>query len=219
MYQPDFGIVLANWNVLARGLWATLALAALAIAGGFALGLVLAAARMAPTRWVAWPARLVIELFRNTPVLVQILWFFFALPILTGQSLSPLTAAALAIGLNSAAFTAEIYRAGLQSIGRGQWDAARAVGMSPAQAFRRIILPQALRRVLPALTNRAIEVTKMTSLASAIAVAELLHQGRLLSSATFRPMEVFTAVAAIYFLLLFPLTRLALLVERRVRAT
>lgn len=211
----DFAVILANWNVLARGLTATLLLAVIAIALGLALGLVLAALRLSGRWLLSFPALVITELFRNTPVFVQIIWFFYALPILIGQKLEPMTAASLALGLNTAAYAAEIYRAGIQSLPRGQVDAARAIGMTPFQAWRRIILPQALRRVLPALVSRLVEVVKMTSIASSIAVADLLYQGRLLSSVTFRPIETFTVVALIYVALLVPLTRLALLAERR----
>ena len=136
-----------------------------------------------------------VEFFRNTPVLVQILWFYFALPILLPFSISPLAAASLGISLNSAAFSAEIYRGGIQSIDRGQWDGARAIGMSWVQAMRRIILPQALKRMTPALTNRAIEIFKMSTLASAVAYVELLQQGKLIASLNFNPIEAYTAVA------------------------
>ena len=156
-----------------------------------------------------------VEFFRNTPVLVQILWFYYALPILLPFEISPLTAAALGISLNSAAFSAEIYRGGIESIDRGQAEAARALGMTGAQAMRRIVLPQALRRMLPALTNRGIEIFKMTTLASAIAYVELLQQGKLLASLNFNPIETYTVIAVVFFLCLFPLVQATYALERR----
>ena len=151
--------------------------------------------RYSQRRVFYWPATVFVEFFRNTPVLVQIIWFYFALPILMPFSISPLAAASLGISLNSAAFSAEIYRGGIQSIDRGQWDGARALGMTFLQAMRRIILPQALKRMTPALTNRAIEIFKMTTLASAIAYVELLQQAKLIASLNFNPIEAYTAVA------------------------
>ena len=156
---------------------------------------------MRGSRWIHWPATAFVEFFRNTPVLVQILWFYYALPILLPFQISPLTAAALGISLNSAAFSAEIYRGGIESIDRGQAEAARALGMTSAQAMRRIVLPQALRRMLPALTNRGIEIFKMTTLASAVAYVELLQQGKLLASLNFNPIETYTVIAVVFFLL------------------
>jgi polar amino acid transport system permease protein len=143
------------------------------------------------------------------------LWFYFALPILVPFEISPLSAAALGISLNTAAFSAEIYRGGIQSIERGQWDGARAIGMSWGQTMRRIILPQALKRMLPALTNRAIEAFKMTTLASAVAYVELLQQGKLIASLNFNPIEAYTTVAVIFFVILWPLVQLTYVMERR----
>ena len=148
-------------------------------------------------------------------MLVQILWFYYALPILLPFEVGPLAAAALGISLNSAAFSSEIYRGGIASIERGQLEAARALGMTAAQAMRRIVLPQALRRMLPALTNRGIEIFKMTTLASAVAYVELLQQGKLLASLNFNPIETYTAIGVVFFLCLFPLVQATYALERR----
>jgi polar amino acid transport system permease protein len=172
-------------------------------------------ARSARSAWIRLPAGAFVEFFRNTPVLVQILWFYFALPILLPFEVGKLAAAALGISLNSAAFSGEIFRGGIQSIEPGQWEGARAIGMTPAQAMRRVILPQAVRRMLPALTNRAIEIFKMTTLASAIAYVELLQQGRLIASLNFNPIEAYTAIAILFFCCLWPLVRLTYFLERR----
>ncbi len=150
-------------------------------------------------------------------MLVQILWFYFAMPLLVPFSISPLAAASLGISLNSAAFSAEIYRAGIQSIERGQWDGARALGMGRGQAMRRIILPQAIKRMMPALTNRAIEIFKMSTLASAVAYVELLQQAKLIASLNFNPIEAYSAVAVIFFVFLWPLVQFTYLLERRLK--
>jgi len=193
----------------------TLHIFAICLVLGLSLGLIVGLGRYARSRWLYWPATAFVEFFRNTPVLVQILWFYFALPILLPFSVSPLAAASLGISLNSAAFSAEIYRGGIQSIERGQWDGARALGMNWAQAMQRIILPQALKRMMPALTNRAIEIFKMSTLASAIAYVELLQQGKLIASLNFNPIEAYTAVAVIFFVFLWPLVQFTYVLERR----
>ncbi len=214
-YRWDFGAVFDNWQALAAGFAATLKLFAICLVLGLAFGLAIALARrsnIAPLRWFAVGF---IEFFRNTPVLVQMLWFFFALPILLPVPISPFWAAALGISLNSAAYSAEIYRAGIQSIEPPQWEAARALGMSQAQGMRRIILPQAIRRILPALTNRAIEIFKMTTLASVVAYAETIHQGKLIASLHFNPLETYLVIAIVFFAFLYPLVQLTYALERR----
>ena len=213
----DFVSVFSNYDALLAGLVGTLRMFALCLVLGLSLGLVVGLGRYARSKWLYWPATVFVEFFRNTPVLVQILWFYFALPILLPFSISPLMAAALGISLNSAAFSAEIYRGGIQSIDRGQWDGARAIGMGFTQAMRRIILPQALKRMLPALTNRAIEIFKMTTLASAVAYVELLQQGKLIASLNYNPIEAYTTVAVIFFILLWPMVQFTYVLERRLK--
>ena len=144
MHQWDFASVLANSDALLAGALGTLRIFAICLVAGLSFGLVVGLGRYSQRRVFYWPATAFVEFFRNTPVLVQIIWFYFALPILMPFSISPLAAASLGISLNSAAFSAEIYRGGIQSIDRGQWDGARALGMTFLQAMRRIILPQAL---------------------------------------------------------------------------
>jgi polar amino acid transport system permease protein len=215
LYRWNFAPVLDNLDVLWAGAIGTLRLFVICLVLGFGFGLVVGLGRHAQARGIHLPATAFVEFFRNTPVLVQILWFYYALPILLPFQISPLTAAALGISLNSAAFSAEIYRGGIESIDRGQAEAARALGMTPAQAMRRIVLPQALRRMLPALTNRGIEIFKMTTLASAVAYVELLQQGKLLASLNFNPIETYTVIAVVFFLGLFPLVQATYALERR----
>ncbi len=213
----DFGSILSNSDALLVGAVGTVRIFAICLILGLSLGLVVGFGRYARNRWLYVPATAFVEFFRNTPVLVQILWFYFALPILMPFSVSPLAAAALGISLNSAAFSAEIYRAGIQSIERGQWDGAKALGMDWLQAMMRIILPQAIKRMVPALTNRAIEIFKMSTLASTVAYVELLQQGKLIASLNFNPIEAYTAVAVIFFVILWPLVQASYALERRLR--
>jgi polar amino acid transport system permease protein len=213
----DFASVFADSGALIAGAIGTVRLFAICLVLGLGAGLFVGLGRYARRWWLYWPATAFVEFFRNTPVLVQMLWFYFALPILVPFEISPLAAAALGISLNTAAFSAEIYRGGIQSIEPGQWDGARALGMSSGQAMRRIILPQALKRMLPALTNRAIEVFKMTTLASAVAYIELLQQAKLIASLNFNPIETYTTVAVIFFVILWPMVQFTYVLERRMR--
>jgi polar amino acid transport system permease protein len=213
----DFASVFANSGALLAGLEGTVRLFAICLVLGLGLGLVVGLGRYAHNKWLYLPATAFVEFFRNTPVLVQILWFYFALPIMLPFEISPLAAASLGISLNSAAFSAEIYRGGIQSIERGQWDGARALGMGWGQAMRRIILPQAIKSMLPALTNRAIEIFKMSTLGSAVAYVELLQQGKLIASFNFNPIEAYTTVAVIFFVLLWPMVQFTYLMERRLK--
>ncbi|SFP14636.1 polar amino acid transport system permease protein [Paracoccus pantotrophus] len=214
-YSPDFSVVLDNWPVLARGLWVTIQIWLPSIALGLIGGFLISQARLSSRRWLSIPSLVYVELFRDTPVLIQLIWFFYAFPILIGVQLTPFTAALLGLTLNTTAYSAEIFRGGIKSIHRGQMEGAKAIGMTHAQAMRRVILPQVIKRMLPAFTNRMIEVAKMSSLASVISVHELMYQGRLLSSTYYRPFEILTAVAFIYFVLIYPGTFLAGRLEKR----
>ncbi|MBT9386058.1 amino acid ABC transporter permease [Pseudooceanicola sp. CBS1P-1] len=208
-YTPDFSVVWNNWPVLLRGLWVTLEIWLPSIAMGLIGGFLIAQARLSQRRLVSGISLVYVELFRDTPVLIQLIWFYYAFPILVGIQLSPFAAAMLGLTLNTSAYASEIFRGGIRSIHRGQMEGALAIGMSRAQAMRRVILPQVIKRMLPAFTNRTIEVAKMSSLASVISVHELMYQGRLLSSTYYRPFELLTAVAFIYLVLIYPGTFLA----------
>ncbi len=217
-YDWDFSLLAQNWPVLLRGLLVTVELWIPAMAAGLALGFALGLARLSRSGWVAKPALGAIEVFRGTPVLIQLIWFFYAFPIVIGVQLSPFVAALLGLALNTAAYCAEIFRGGIQSVPKGQFEGARALGMTRAQAMRRVILPQVLRRMLPAFTNRAIELAKVTSLASVLSVHELMYQGRLLSATYYRPLEILTTVAIVYFVLIYPGSFLSARLERRLAA-
>ncbi len=214
-YQWNFATVLENWDVLAVGALGTLKIFAICLVLGLSLGLLVGFGRYSRRRRWYWPATAFTEFFRNTPVLVQILWFFFALPILAPVDVSPLMAAVLGISLNSAAFSAEIFRGGIQSIEPGQWEAARAIGMTDAQAMRRIILPQAVKRMIPAFMERSIELMKTTTLVATISYADLLFRANELAQKTFRPLEVFTVAALMYFVVIFGFSVAARTLERR----
>jgi len=213
-YEWDFASVFLRSDTLIVGAIGTLRIFVICLLTGLPLGLLVGLARRARSRWIYWPASLFVEFFRNTPVLVQILWFYYALPMLVPFDISALTAAALGISLNSAAFSAEIFRAGIQSIEPAQREGAAAIGMTQWQIMYRVVLPQAIRRVLPALTNRAIEIFKMSTLASVVSYVELLQQGKLIASVDFNPIEVYTVIALLFFIFLYPMVQATYALER-----
>jgi polar amino acid transport system permease protein len=215
MYVWDFSPVVSNAGVLAQGLANTLKVTGTALAFGVPLGLTLAMLRLSRHRWLSWPAGFIIEFFRTTPPLVQLFWFFFALPILIQVEMTPFAAAAITFSIQSSAFFAEVFRGGIVSIERGQWEASRAIGMTHAQAMRRVILPQAVRRMIPAFMERSIELMKTTTLVATVSYADLLFQANEVAQKTFRPLEVFTVTALIYFVVIFAASLLVHRLELR----
>lgn len=206
-------------RTLARGLGLTLLLTFCAICIGLPLGLLLSLGRLRGAKPLRWLCATYVEIWRGTPLLVQIIFVYYALPTLIGLDLRPLPAAITALSLNSAAYISEIFRAGISSIDVGQSEAARSLGMSYAQSMRFVVLPQALRRVLPPLTNETIAMLKDSSLVSVIGMAELTRSGQEMASLTAAPIAVWTAVALFYLAVTFPLTRLANRLERRWEVT
>ena len=215
MYRWDFSPVVANADLLAAGLLNTLKVTGTALVFGVALGLVLALLRLSRRRLASWPAGFVIEVFRTTPPLVQLFWFFFALPLIVGIEMTPFMAAAVTFSIQSAAFFAEVFRAGIVSIERGQWEGARSIGMTHGQTLRRIVLPQAVKRMIPAFMERAIELMKTTTLVATISYADLLFAANEIAQKTFRPLEAFTVAALIYFVVIFTVSLAARQIERR----
>jgi polar amino acid transport system permease protein len=216
-YTWDFSFLWMYRWLLLRGLGFTVLYTVASILFGLMLGLLVGVLRLSRNWLVNLPLIAYIEAFRCTPLLVQIIWFYYAFPVMVGVDLPAAVAGMLVLSLYTGAFYAEIFRGGVVSIERGQWDAARAIGMRPVQVLRRVILPQAIKRMIPPFINQSIIQLKNTSLVSTIAVSDLLYQGQLITSATYRPLETYTTVALIYFAVLFPLTLGAQVVERRLQ--
>lgn len=214
-YEWSFGFLLQYSRLIAVGAGYTIGFTLLTAISGFLVGCVVAIASLSKLRFVSAPLVMLVEVFRCTPVLVQLIWIYYALPVLIGVELSPAVAAFISLSLYGGAFYSEIIRGGIVSIDPGQWDAGRALGMRRLDLMKRIIMPQALRRMLPALVNQAVLQLKNTSLLSVLAVPDLLYQGQLITSATYRPLETYTTIAIIYFLILFPMTRAASVLEAR----
>ncbi len=214
-YRWDFSVVWRNSHLLLWGLLGTLKVTAAALALGLPLGLAVALLRLSRTRAVSLPAGVFVEFFRSTPPLVQLFWCFFALPILIGVRIDSFQAAVITLSFQSSSFFAEVFRGGIVSVERGQWEAARALGMSYRQLLRRVVLPQAVKRMIPAFLERAIELMKTTTLVSIVAYADLLFEASDIAQKTFRPLEVFTAAAALYFVVIFAASRVVQVSERR----
>ncbi|MCB5201053.1 amino acid ABC transporter permease [Neorhizobium sp. T786] len=206
MYEWNFAILWDYRWVFLQGAGVTISFTAAIVVGGLVIGLVAAMCLLSRFAILRAISLGFIELFRCTPILVQLIWCYYALPMLAGIELTPVTASLLALSCYGGAFYAEIIRGGIISIDPGQKDAAAALGMTPALAMRRIILPQALRRMSPALMNQSILQFKNTSLVSVLAVPDLVYQGQMAAHDSFRPLEMYTAVAVAYFAILFPLT-------------
>jgi polar amino acid transport system permease protein len=214
-YQWDFTVVWRNSHLLLWGLLGTLKVTGAALALGLPLGLGVALMRLSRARAVSLPAGVFVEFFRSTPPLVQLFWCFFALPILIGVRIDSFQAAVMTLSIQSSAFFAEVFRGGIVSVERGQWEAARALGMTYGQLLRRVVLPQAVKRMIPAFLERAIELMKTTTLVATVAYADLLFEASDIAQKTFRPLEVFTAAAAIYFVVIFAASRVVQVSERR----
>jgi polar amino acid transport system permease protein len=217
-YRLNFFFVWRHFDMLLEGLRVSLEITALTILIGLIGGFPVALMRLSRQRLLAWPATAFIEIFRCTPMLVQIVWVFYCLPILFGLSISPFASALLALGLNLAAFNAEAYRAAIQAIPRAHLDAGVALGLSPWQRVRTIVLPQALRLALPVLMTNGIGAFQQSALVSLVAIADLMYQGKLLATQTYRPIETLTTVALLYFAIAFPVAQAVKLVEDRLAA-
>jgi polar amino acid transport system permease protein len=158
-----------------------------------------------------------VEFFRNIPALVLIFWCYFTLPILTGMQPDAFVAASTAVSLYAGAYMTEIFRSGIQSIERGQWEAARAIGFGYLGQMRHVVLPQAIRNIAPPMTNQVMEVVKTTAIASTIAYGEVLYSAKLLSDQEFRPIESYTAVGIFFIVVLTLVSAASGLLERRLR--
>jgi polar amino acid transport system permease protein len=214
-YTWHFQIVWDYRMVFVRGALVTAQITFWATLIGLVLGLPLGLMRRSQVLVLCAPAATIVELFRSTPALVQLVWIYYSLPILTGLQMSNTVSVSVGLGLHASAYFAEIFRAGINSISRGQWDAAYATGMTYAQAMRRIILPQAIRRMVPPFINEFASLIKLTTLGSALAVYELLHESENLINSTYRPLEIYTVLALAFAVLIFPIIYASQLLERR----
>jgi glutamine transport system permease protein len=200
---------------LLQGLRYTLLISAGGLAAGFLIGVLFGLLSLSPLRVLRWPATLYVEVFRGTPVLVQVLFIFYGLPEVLGGPIDAVTAAVAAIALNAGAYISEIVRGGVDSIDPGQTEAGLSLGLSRTQTFVYVVWPQALRRMIPPLGNQAIVSIKDTSLFSVIGVGELVRQGQVYIATTFTAFEVYSMVALLYLAITLSLSAVLRYLERR----
>lgn len=209
----DVSIMRQAFPTLLQGLWVTLALCAVVVPLGLAGGLLVALASLARRRRLRWPAIALVDLFRAIPPLVLLIFVYAGLPF-AGIDIEPFTAVVVAFLLNNAAYYGEVFRAGILSVGSGQEEAARSSGLNAAQSLAHVVLPQAVRNVLPDLISNTVEVVKLTSLASVVSLGELLYSADMARSVTYNASPVVLA-ALMYLALLWPFVRLVSRFERR----
>ena len=193
----------------------TLRLALPAIVLGFMLGILIGLARLSRKPWLSWPAKIYIELFRGVPLVMVIFWFWFIVPALAGKSLPEYSVALTAFVVFEAAYLAEIVRAGIQSVPRGQVEAATATGLARNMMMRHVILPQALRNMIPALVTQFIVLLKDTSLASIIGYVDLTKAAQIVNNREIRPFELYLFIAIVYWLCSYAMSRYAAYLETR----
>jgi len=202
-YEWHWEVLWQSLPILLEGVRITVLASLITMIAALVLGLMVALARIAGGPLGVF-VYVYVEFFRNSPQLMVVVWVFTVLPLVTGITLSPLLSGIVALTLNVSAFVAEVYRAGITSISAGQTQAALALGMTRIQLYRRVLLPQAVARVIPPLGSYWVGLFKDTSLLAVIGVAELMYQGRLVATDTYRPVEIFTGVALIYYVLAYP---------------
>jgi polar amino acid transport system permease protein len=199
--------------ILEAAKW-TIGLSLIAFIGGAIGGLLVALARTSESGFARGAAMVFVQIFQGTPLLLQLFLIFFGAPVL-GLDINPWIAAGIALILNTSAFLGEIWRGSIQAIPRGQWEAAQALGLHYVARMRDVVLPQAFKIALPPTVGYMVQVIKGTSLAAIIGFAEITRSGQIINNATFQPLLVFSVVAAIYFVLCWPLSLLAARMERR----
>ena len=213
--EMNFELMAQAMPLLLMGAGVTVKITAISVLLGILIGLFIGIARISTNRVIHLIAAVYVDFLRGTPLLVQIFLVYFALPVVTGQRIDPFLAAIAACSINSSAYVAEIFRAGIQSIDAGQMEAGRSLGMTWTQTMRFIIVPQAARRVIPPLGNEFIALLKDSSLVSVIGFEELTRRGQLIIARTYASLEIWLCVAIIYLIMTVSISRLVSWLERR----
>jgi polar amino acid transport system permease protein len=215
----DFSFLGRYAGYFVSGAGVTLYLSFFTVLFGTLLGLFISLMKLSSVRVLRWLATGYVEFIRGTPLLVQVLVIFYAIPIFTPWDLPDMVAGILALSINSAAYIAEIFRAGIENIDKGQTEAARSLGMSKSLTMRLIIIPQAIKNILPALGNEFIVVVKESSIVMFIGISELMYNAQIVKSKTFLAFEPFFVAALVYFIITFTLSRLLRRFERRLKVS
>lgn len=211
----DFSLIWNSLPLLLAGAGVTIEITAIAVGLGFIFGLITSVCRLSGVKILQVIAVCYVNIIRGTPMLVQIFLIYFALPMVIGERINPFVAAVVACSINSGAYVSEIFRAGIQSVDKGQMEAGRSLGLSWMQTMRYVILPQAFKHVIPPLGNEFISMTKETSLVSVIGFEELTRRGQLIIAKTYGSFEIWLTVAAIYLVMTLTIARLVSYLERR----
>ncbi|WP_227938568.1 amino acid ABC transporter permease [Alkalihalobacillus deserti] len=208
-------IIIDAMPVLLKGMWMTIVITVISLLIALVIGLVLGLCSISTNKLLKIIATIYVDAIRGTPILVQILFIYFGLPSATGITMSAFAAGIIAISINAGAYLVEIFRAGINSIDKGQMEAGRTLGFSYGETMRIIILPQAVRRMIPAFVNQFIVSIKDTSLLSVIGIAELTMSGQSIYAMNFRAFEILGMVGILYFILIYILTLFSRWLERR----
>lgn len=213
----DFSQIVPYIPFILKGIWVTLKFVVVAIIFGFVLGTILALLKISRVKALNWLADIYTSIFRGTPLILQLMLIYFAVPQLTGYDIDPFLSSILAFGLNSSAYVSEIIRAGIQAVDKGQTEAALALGVPYRLMMKDIIFPQALKNILPALMNEFVTLTKESALVSTIGYLDLMRRAQVVGADTYHNFEPLIFVGLIYWVLVFVLTTAGKLVERRLK--
>ncbi len=211
----DLSLIFNSLPLLGIGALVTIEISLVSVALGVLIGLFVGIAELSSKKCLRLPAKLYVDFIRGTPLLVQIFIIYFALPTIIGMRIEPFVAAVCACSINSGAYVAEIFRAGIQSIDKGQMEAGRSLGLTWTKTMIYIIIPQAFRRIIPQLGNEFISMLKDSSLVSVIGFEELTRKGQLIIASTYGSLEIWTAVAIIYLIMTLSISRLVALLEKK----
>lgn len=211
----NWSLIIDNLPLLLQGAIITIEITAMSVGCGFLIGMFMSLANLSNIWIIRALARCYVDIIRGTPLLVQIFLIYFALPMIIGQRIDPFVAAVTACSINSGAYVSEIFRAGIQSIDKGQMEAGRSLGLSWAQTMRYVIMPQAFKAIIPPLGNEFIAMLKDSSLVSVIGFEELTRRGQLIIAKTYASFEIWGAVAMIYLIMTLTISRIVAYLERR----
>lgn len=215
----NFDLVIQSIPLLLLGAGITIKITALSVGLGMIIGMFVGIARISHVTPLRMLAAVYIDFLRGTPLLVQIFLIYFALPLMLDQRVDPFVAAITACGINSGAYVAEIFRAGIQAIDKGQMEAGRSLGMTWVQTMRYIIVPQAFKNIVPPLGNEFIALLKDSSLVSVIGFEELTRRGQLIIARTYGSLEIWLSVAVIYLVMTLAISRLVAYMEKRLKTS
>ena len=216
-YTFHFEVFETYWTWIAKGLWITIYISAISMIFALIIGLFISILRLSKIYILVLISRTYIEFFRGIPLFVFIIWLYYGLAMVSGINFDPITAGIICLSMQHGGYLAEIYRAGIQAVAKGQWEASFSLGFSIINTFIRIIFPQAVKIIIPPTANMFIGMLKDSALVSIIGVNELMRQSQIATSLTFRPFEFYTVTALIYIILTLGLSQMAKFLELRMQ--